>query len=112
MHIITFFYKSFGYEIFCIFLGGPQGQGGKIICQMKALLYNIRGFGQQGHQTQLKDFMHEHRFDVLGLQETIKQAFFLASGKRALRLTSGARGLSLSVQFYSSAAIDLSGALC
>jgi hypothetical protein len=45
---------------------------------MKALLYNIRGFGQQGCRTQLKDFMREHRLDVLGLQETIKQDFSTA----------------------------------
>jgi endonuclease/exonuclease/phosphatase family metal-dependent hydrolase len=45
---------------------------------MKALLYNIRGFGQQGRRTQLKDFMREHRLDVLGLQETIKRDFSMA----------------------------------
>jgi hypothetical protein len=45
---------------------------------MKSLLYNIRGFGQQGRRTQLKDFMREHRFDVMGLQETIKQDFSTA----------------------------------
>jgi exonuclease III len=45
---------------------------------MKALLYNIRGFGQQGRRTQLKDFMRDHRLDILGLQETIKQDFSTA----------------------------------
>jgi hypothetical protein len=45
---------------------------------MKALLYNIRGFGQQGCRTQLKGFMRDHRMDILGLQETIKQDFSTA----------------------------------
>jgi hypothetical protein len=45
---------------------------------MKSLLYNIRGFDQQGHQTQLKGFMRDHRLDILGLQEAMKQDFSTA----------------------------------
>jgi exonuclease III len=45
---------------------------------MKALIYNIRGFGQQGQHSQLKGFMRDHRLDILGLQETIKQDFSTA----------------------------------
>jgi hypothetical protein len=45
---------------------------------MKALIYNIRGFGQQGRRSQLKGFMRDHRLDILGLQETIKQEFSTA----------------------------------
>ena len=42
---------------------------------MRALSYNIRGFGQQGRLTQLKSYMRGNRVDILGLQETIKQDF-------------------------------------
>jgi exonuclease III len=45
---------------------------------MNALIYNIRGFGQQGRRTQLMDYMSKNRLDILGLQETIKQDFSYA----------------------------------
>jgi exonuclease III len=45
---------------------------------MRALSYNIRGFGQQGRWTQLKDYLRQQRLDIIGLQETIKQDFSLA----------------------------------
>jgi hypothetical protein len=45
---------------------------------MKALLYNIWGFGKQGRRTQLKGFIRDHRLDILGLQETIKPDFSTA----------------------------------
>jgi hypothetical protein len=38
----------------------------------------LRGFGQQGRRSQLKGFMRDHRLDILGLQETIKQEFSTA----------------------------------
>jgi hypothetical protein len=39
---------------------------------MRFLIYNIKGFGDPGRRTQLKDYMRQHRVDVIGLQETIK----------------------------------------
>jgi exonuclease III len=42
---------------------------------MKGLIYNIRGFGQQGCRTQLRDYMLRERVDIIGLQETVKQDF-------------------------------------
>jgi hypothetical protein len=45
---------------------------------MKALIYNIRGFGQVGRRTQLRDYVRRERLDLIGLQETIKQDFSMA----------------------------------
>jgi exonuclease III len=45
---------------------------------MKALIYNLRGFGSGGRRTQLRDYMKQHSLDILGLQETIKQDFSTA----------------------------------
>jgi endonuclease/exonuclease/phosphatase family metal-dependent hydrolase len=45
---------------------------------MKALIYNIRGFGQVGRRTQLRDYVRRERLDLIGLQETIKQEFTMA----------------------------------
>ena len=42
---------------------------------MKALLYNMRGFGRPGGRTQLSDYIRQNEVDILGLQETIKQDF-------------------------------------
>jgi hypothetical protein len=36
--------------------------------QMKALAYNLRGFGREGRRTQLRDYMRNNRLDILGLQ--------------------------------------------
>jgi hypothetical protein len=45
---------------------------------MKALIYNIRGFGRLGRRSQLKDYIQRDRMDLIGLQETIKQDFSMA----------------------------------
>jgi hypothetical protein len=42
---------------------------------MRALFYNLRGFGGQGRRTQLRDYMQRDRVDILGLQETVRQDF-------------------------------------
>jgi exonuclease III len=42
---------------------------------MRALIYNIRGFGEQGSRTQLKSYIRGERVDIIGLQETIKSEF-------------------------------------
>jgi hypothetical protein len=42
---------------------------------MCGLIYNIRGFGQQGRRTQLRNYAKSCRLDFIGLQETIKQDF-------------------------------------
>jgi exonuclease III len=35
----------------------------------------MRGFGQRGRKTQLKDYLRKESIDVICLQETIKQSF-------------------------------------
>ncbi|XP_071685047.1 uncharacterized protein [Lolium perenne] len=45
---------------------------------MRALIYNIRGFGQLGRRTQLKDYIRDNRLDIIGLQETIRPDFSTA----------------------------------
>nr|XP_051208064.1 uncharacterized protein LOC127323999 [Lolium perenne] len=42
---------------------------------MRALFWNIRGFGRRGRRTLLKEYLRLHRIDVVLLQETIKQDF-------------------------------------
>jgi exonuclease III len=42
---------------------------------MRALFWNIRGFGRRGRRTLLKDYLRLHRIDLVLLQETIKQDF-------------------------------------
>jgi exonuclease III len=42
---------------------------------MKFFFWNIRGFGQIDRKRQLKRFLRQSRFDVVGLQETIKVDF-------------------------------------
>jgi hypothetical protein len=42
---------------------------------MRFLIYNIRGFGAPGRRSQLRDYTKQHRVDIIGLQETIKQEF-------------------------------------
>jgi exonuclease III len=42
---------------------------------MRILFWNIRGFGQQGHYTLLKDYLCNHHIDVFCLEEMIKEDF-------------------------------------
>jgi exonuclease III len=42
---------------------------------MRALFWNIRGFGRRGRRTLLKEYLRLHRIDLVFLQETIKQDF-------------------------------------
>jgi exonuclease III len=42
---------------------------------MRCLFWNIRGFGRRGRRTLLKDYLREHKIDIVILQETIKQDF-------------------------------------
>jgi exonuclease III len=44
---------------------------------MRALIWNIRGFGRRGRRDQLRDFLRKARVDILFLQETIRQEFSL-----------------------------------
>jgi exonuclease III len=42
---------------------------------MRCLFWNIRGFGRRGRRTLLKDYLRDHKIDIVILQETIKQDF-------------------------------------
>ena len=42
---------------------------------MKALFWNIRGFGARGRRDQLKDLVRSENVDFIGLVETIKSSF-------------------------------------
>ena len=42
---------------------------------MRALFWNIRGFGHLGRRTLLKEYMRKEDVDIVGLQETIKMDF-------------------------------------
>ena len=42
---------------------------------MRALLWNIRGFGHAGRRTQLKEYIRKEAIDIVGLQETIRAEF-------------------------------------
>jgi hypothetical protein len=48
---------------------------GRKVLQNERPKYNIRGFGQQGCRTQLRDYSRSCRLDFIGLQETIKKDF-------------------------------------
>jgi hypothetical protein len=53
----------------------PEGARDQEGVQMRFLIYNIRGFGAPGRRSQLRDYIKQHRVDIIGLQETIKQEF-------------------------------------
>ena len=42
---------------------------------MRALFWNIRGFGHMGRRTLLEEYMRKEDVDIVGLQETIKTDF-------------------------------------
>ncbi|XP_020182938.1 uncharacterized protein [Aegilops tauschii subsp. strangulata] len=42
---------------------------------MRAIFWNVRGFGHVGRRTQLKEYMRKEGIDIVGLQETIKADF-------------------------------------
>ena len=42
---------------------------------MKALFWNIRGFGARGCRDQLKDLVRSENGDFIGLVETLKPSF-------------------------------------
>ena len=42
---------------------------------MKALFWNIRGFGARGRRDQLKDMVRSKNIDIIGLVETLKPSF-------------------------------------
>lgn len=42
---------------------------------MKILIWNIRGMGNPARVRQLKEIVKEQRCEIVGVQETIKQAF-------------------------------------
>ena len=42
---------------------------------MKALFWNIRGFGARGRRDQLKDLVRSENVDFIGLVETMKSSF-------------------------------------
>jgi exonuclease III len=44
---------------------------------MRAIIWNIRGFGPRGRRNQLRDFLRNSRVDILFLWETIRQDFTL-----------------------------------
>jgi hypothetical protein len=45
---------------------------------MRALIYNIRGFGEPGRRGQLKTYLRQHRVDIVAIQETIRAIFSTA----------------------------------
>jgi hypothetical protein len=44
---------------------------------MRALIWNFRGFGNRGHQNQLKDYLRKYKVYIIFLQKTIRQEFTL-----------------------------------
>ena len=42
---------------------------------MRALFWNIRGFGARGRRDQLKDLIRSSHIDFVGLVETFKESF-------------------------------------
>ena len=44
---------------------------------MKALFWNTRGMGKPSRVRLLKDLISQEQFELVGVQETIKQHFFL-----------------------------------
>src|SRR4051812_44892131 len=44
---------------------------------MRALFWNIRGFGTRGRRDQLRDLNRDHFLDIICLQETKKVSFSL-----------------------------------
>ena len=42
---------------------------------MRALFWNIRGFGARGRRDQIKDLVRSNKIDLVGLVETFKEAF-------------------------------------
>jgi hypothetical protein len=55
-----------------------EGAREEDICKMRDLIYNLLEFGCEGRRTKLKDYMMQHRLNVIGLQETIRQSFSIA----------------------------------
>jgi exonuclease III len=45
---------------------------------LRAFIWNIRGFGQEGRRRQLADYLRQEDVDIVGLQETIRQDFSIA----------------------------------
>jgi exonuclease III len=42
---------------------------------MRFLFWNVRGVGKDSRRKQVKEFIEEHKLEVVGLQETIKDDF-------------------------------------
>jgi hypothetical protein len=42
---------------------------------MRALGWNLRGFGWLGRRTQLRNYMKKEKIDIICLQGTLKQVF-------------------------------------
>ena len=42
---------------------------------MKALFWNVRGFGARGHRDQIHDLVFGEHIDIVGFVETFKESF-------------------------------------
>ena len=48
---------------------------------MRALFWNLRGFGHDGRRRQLVDYMREENIDIVAIQETMRSEFSLSLSK-------------------------------
>ena len=44
---------------------------------MRALFWNIRGFGHDGRRRQLVEYIHDEDIDIIAIQETMRTEFCL-----------------------------------
>ena len=44
---------------------------------MRALFWNIRGFGHDGRRRQLVEYMRDEHIDIIAIQETLRTEFSL-----------------------------------
>jgi exonuclease III len=42
-----------------------------VLRAIRAFIWNVRGFGQEGRRNQLKEYIRQEDVDIVGLQETI-----------------------------------------
>ena len=52
---------------------------------MRALFWNLRGFGHDGRRRQLIEYMHDEAIDVVAIQETMRTKFSLGELERLSR---------------------------
>lgn len=64
---------------------------------MRFLFWNVRGLGKGSRKQQVKEYIEEHKLQVIGLQETIKDNF---SDKDLAEQISLEQGVYLAVDSY------------